>query len=145
MEFKKMWQAEECEFATIANVIGVCSMFPEYHIHFMMPDGYPSVVGEMMSWRGSYELPAIEPTGGTVEVFYTLCDASGVNTPHDFKSTKQFSDSICKINWGDWKDIIEQEVFADYYAQQERQSKIDALKKQREELDKEIASLESGA
>ena len=39
-------------------------------------------------------------------------------------------------------------VFADYYAQQEqqeRQFKIDALKKQREELDKEIASLESGA
>ncbi len=43
-------------FFTIGNLIGICRQHPDKVVHFLGTNRSP---GELHSWRGSYDLPAI--------------------------------------------------------------------------------------
>lgn len=47
------------EFFTIKDLIDVCKQHPNNVVHFLGTDRSP---GELGSWRGSYDLPAISTT-----------------------------------------------------------------------------------
>ena len=66
---------ETPEFFTIGNLIELCLEHPEKNFRFL---GTDYTVGSLMSWRGSYNLPAIDydlvPSGGK-EIAEDLLDS----------------------------------------------------------------------
>ena len=49
---------ESLEFFTIGDLIEVCENYPQLPVIFL---GTSRTVGNLVSWRGSYDLPSIEP------------------------------------------------------------------------------------
>ena len=50
---------ESVEFFTIGDLIEACENHPHFPVIFL---GTSRTVGDLGSWRGSYDLPSIEPT-----------------------------------------------------------------------------------
>ncbi len=59
-------------FFTIKDLIGLAKQYPDHKFKFLDTD---YTVGDLGSWRGSYDLPAIEPELGTYKTGQEIAKA----------------------------------------------------------------------
>lgn len=80
----------EYSFYTIGELISVCGFYPNAEVRFV---GVDATVGNLGSWRGSYDLPAISPLYGEVKTGKQVAE----------QLIKELEETHCGWKGGDYK------------------------------------------